>query len=103
MANKIGKKLQIRLTSEDERELGKRYTENTDAYLFYLKGQYYWNKRNLEGMKKSVEFFDRAIHTDPTYALAYAGLADAYIVQGDWNVLLRRRPFQEEGLRHKRL
>jgi TolB-like protein/DNA-binding winged helix-turn-helix (wHTH) protein len=68
-----------------EASTAKRYTTNVDAYQAYLKGRYYWNKRSPEGIKRSVEHFERAISADPNYALAYAGLADSYI-QGIWHV-----------------
>jgi TolB-like protein/DNA-binding winged helix-turn-helix (wHTH) protein len=68
-----------------EASTAKRYTTNVDAYQAYLKGRYYWNKRTPEGIKRSVEHFERAIAADPNYALAYAGLADSYI-QGIWHV-----------------
>src|ERR1035441_5824756 len=52
------------------------------AFRDYLLGRFYWNKRNEEGLLKSVEFFNRAIARDPQYARAYSGLADAYLVLG---------------------
>ena len=54
-------------------------TKNTEAYELYLKGRYHWNKRTEEGLKRSVALFQQAIHLDANYALAYAGLADAYV------------------------
>ncbi|MCK4824613.1 tetratricopeptide repeat protein, partial [bacterium] len=58
----------------------KRYTENIEAFNLYLKGRYFWNKRTEDGLKKGIEYFKQAIEIDPNYALAYAGLADCYIV-----------------------
>lgn len=52
------------------------------AYDCYLRGRFFWNKRTEPGLKKSVEYFQRAIEKDPTYALAYSGLADSYNVLG---------------------
>jgi tetratricopeptide (TPR) repeat protein len=60
-------------------------TGNTKAYLLYLKGRYEWNKRTEAGVKQSIRYFDQATDTDPTYALAYAGLADSYIILGTWD------------------
>jgi tetratricopeptide (TPR) repeat protein len=57
---------------------------NPDAYDAYLKGRYFWNKRTGEGLKKAVDYFDRAIAADPGYAKAYSGLADSYALMGDW-------------------
>jgi tetratricopeptide (TPR) repeat protein len=56
----------------------KSYTANPEAYQDYLKGRYWWNKLTLEGLNKSIEYFQQAIAKDPTYALAYSGLADSY-------------------------
>ena len=63
----------------------KRNTTNADAYEAYLKGRFQWNKRNAEGIKKSIEFYEQAIGFDSGYALAYAGLSESY-VQGIWHV-----------------
>ncbi|MGH9881230.1 MAG: winged helix-turn-helix domain-containing protein, partial [Pyrinomonadaceae bacterium] len=70
--------------SKEQRELlAKRYTRNVDAYHLYLKGRYFWNKRTAEGLQRSLDYFQQAIEIDPTFALAYAGLADAYAL-GAW-------------------
>jgi serine/threonine protein kinase/Tfp pilus assembly protein PilF len=74
----LSEKLRLRLTGEEKKKLGKRYTENTEAYHLYLKGRYFTNKRTTEWIKKGIEHFQQAIDLDPNYALAYAGLADAY-------------------------
>jgi tetratricopeptide (TPR) repeat protein len=57
---------------------------NPDAYEDYLKGRYFWNKRTADGFTKSIDYFNKAIDQDPTYAPAYSGLADAYALSGDW-------------------
>lgn len=56
--------------------------ENSEAYVDYLKGHYFWNQRSPEALQKSIEYFKAAIDKDPSYARAYAGLADAYLVLG---------------------
>jgi non-specific serine/threonine protein kinase len=78
----IFQKLRLRLTAEEQERVAKRYTENTEAYQLYLKGRYYWEKRSEEGFKKGLDYFRLAIDKDPTYALAYAGLADCYLFLG---------------------
>jgi TolB-like protein/Flp pilus assembly protein TadD/predicted Ser/Thr protein kinase len=80
ISREISEKLRVKLTGEDQKRLTKRYTESTDAYQAYLKGRYYWNKRTPEGIRTATEYFQRAIENDPNYALAYAGLADCYVV-----------------------
>ncbi len=78
IAREITGNLRLKLSSTDERRLRKHYTENAEAYQFYLKGLFYWNKRTGDAAKKSVEYFQQAIAKDPNFALAFAGLADAY-------------------------
>src|SRR5579864_6013183 len=80
IARKISQSLRMKLTGEEQKRLGKRYTENSEAYQLYLRGRHYWIKRTVDGMKKGAEYFQRAIDIDPSYALAYAGLADCYIM-----------------------
>jgi tetratricopeptide (TPR) repeat protein len=63
----------------------RRYTKNADAYQNYLQGRFHWNKRTGEGIKKSIEFYEKAIKADANFAPAYAGLAESY-VQGIWHV-----------------
>ena len=78
MAKEISEKLRLRLTGEQTKQLSKRYTENTEAYQLYLKGRYYSNEYTKDGFLKGIEFLNRAIGLDPTYALAYAGLAACF-------------------------
>jgi TolB-like protein/Tfp pilus assembly protein PilF len=74
----ISAKLKVQLTREEKDRLGKRYTDNVQAYQLYLKGRYHWNKYTQSGLRKAIDYFGQAIEIDPTYALAYAGLADSY-------------------------
>ncbi len=75
--------LRIKLTGPAGRSLVTRYTENLQAYHLYLKGRFYWNKRQEEDFYKALGFFEQAIEIDRNYAPAYAGLADAYIMLGE--------------------
>ncbi len=70
--------LTLTLTSRESERLAKRYTENTQAYQLYLKGRYYSSNWTLDGFHKAIGYFNDAIAVDPSYALAYAGLADTY-------------------------
>ena len=81
IAREIVDKLRLKVSGE-EKGLTKHYTENNEAYQLYMRGRYYWNKRNPEAMHKAVEFFQQAIDRDPTFALAYSGLADTYALLG---------------------
>jgi len=78
IANKVAAALALRLGAEEQNHLTKRHTENVEAYHSYLKGRFHWNKRAPQDLRKSIEHFKQAIALDPSYALAYAGLADAY-------------------------
>ncbi len=80
IAREISDKLQSRLSGEEKALSAKRYTEDVEAYQFYLKGRYELNKRTNPG--KAIEYLNKAIERDPTYAQAYAGLADAYASLG---------------------
>ncbi len=84
MARSIAEQIRGTLKPQEQAALGKSRTVNPDAYEAYLKGRYFWNKRTGDGLKKAIEFFNHAIETDPTYAEAYSGLADAYALSGDW-------------------
>jgi TolB-like protein/Tfp pilus assembly protein PilF len=78
ISREISEKLRLRLSGEERSLLTKRYTESTEAYQDYLRGRYHWNRLTEEGLRKGIEYFERAIRVDPNYALAYTGLADSY-------------------------
>ena len=80
IARDVSNKLRQKLNGADTERVSKRGTENAEAYQLYLKGRYHWNKRTIADINKSVEYFQQAIDRDPAYALAYAGLADSYVV-----------------------
>ena len=80
IASEIIEKLRLRLTDTERKRLAKRHTRKTESYQLYLKGRFYWNKRTEEALKRGIEFFKQAIEVDPSYALAYAGIADCYAV-----------------------
>ena len=104
IARDVLSKLQTRLSGADEQKLAKTYTTNSEAYQLYLKGRFYWNKRTAENLKKAMEQFQMAADIDPNYALAYAGLADCYVVSGDYSgapnkeTLPKARAFAERAL-----
>ena len=83
IAKEITAALRLRLTGEDEKRITKTYTVNAEAYQNYLKGRFWWGKRTEEADKKAIEYFQQAVEKDPTYALAYSGLADCYIGLAD--------------------
>lgn len=87
ISKSISEKLRLNLSGEEEKLVTKRRTDSGEAYQEYLKGQFWLNKRSPEGFRKAVEFFNHAIENDPAYALAYAGLADCYALQGTYALL----------------
>lgn len=87
VSKKISQSLRLKLSGEDEEKLAKRYTKDADAYQLYLKGRYFWNKRNEEGFRNGIDYFRRAEEKDPTFALAFSGLADSYALLCDIGVV----------------
>ena len=92
VSRKISQSLRLKLSGEDQEKLAKRYTKDAEAYELYLKGRYFWNKRNEEGFRNGIEYFKRAEEKDPTFALAFSGLADSYALLCDIGVV---RPVDE--------
>ena len=84
IAREVTDKLRLRLSGEEQKQLAKRETTNPEAYQFYLKGRYYWNKRTGENLRKAIEQFQHAADLDPNYALGYVGLADSYLLLEDY-------------------
>jgi serine/threonine protein kinase/tetratricopeptide (TPR) repeat protein len=78
IAQEIAAKLKLKLSSEEQRRLVKRDSTNAEAYQFYLRGRYFWNKRTADGIKQAIEHFQQSIERDPKFALGYVGLADSY-------------------------
>jgi TolB-like protein len=84
IATEILDKLGRRLNGEEKKRATKRYTDDAEAYELYLQGRYHWNKGTIASYKKAIEYFQHAIEKDPKYALAYAGLADSYLLLGSY-------------------
>ncbi|MEE9293346.1 MAG: tetratricopeptide repeat protein [Phycisphaerae bacterium] len=83
VARAIASEIKAAVTPEEEARLASARPVNPEAYEAYLKGRYFWNKRTREGLTKGLEHFQQAIDIDPTYALAYAGVADSWLVLGN--------------------
>jgi TolB-like protein/Flp pilus assembly protein TadD len=90
ISREISEKLRLQLTGADMERMTKHTTEDAEAYQLYLQGRFQWNKRTLDGLQQSIQYFEQAIQKDPKYALAYAGQADAYALLADFNVLPTR-------------
>jgi tetratricopeptide (TPR) repeat protein len=87
IAGEMAGALRRRLTGAEEKRMTRSYTANPEAYQDYLKGRYWWNKATVAGFDKGIEYFQQAIAKDPTYALAYSGLADCYSSLADFGVI----------------
>ncbi len=89
IATTIADRLKVKLVRGSEEALVKPPTENLEAYQLYLKGRHLWNRRNKAGLEQAVEYFQQAIEQDSEFALAYSGLADAYLLLGSYGHLSR--------------
>jgi TolB-like protein/Flp pilus assembly protein TadD len=78
IAREISDKLRLQLTGAEQKRLTKRYTDNVAAYQAYLQGRYQLYRYTRDGLNRGIEFMNRAIELEPNYALAYAGIAEAY-------------------------
>jgi eukaryotic-like serine/threonine-protein kinase len=83
VAQAIADEIRIKLTPEEQARIKTTHKVNPEAFDAYLKGRHYWEERTEEGLNKSLEYFTKAIEEDPTYARAYAGLADSYATLGN--------------------
>src|SRR5947207_4712415 len=82
IATAIAETLQAKLTGAEQKAIAKRPTANPEAYERYRTGRFFWNKRTGADLQASLQYFDQAIVKDPNYALAYAGLAESYVLLG---------------------
>ncbi len=84
ISQKVANALTINLTGDEQKQFLRPFTENSEAYQLYMKGRFFSSKRTVEGVKKSIEYYQQAIEADPKYALAYTGLADSYTLAGSY-------------------
>src|SRR6266481_4495784 len=85
IAKTIADTLQAKLTGSEKNAISKKPTENPAAHELYLQGRYFWSKRSAANLRKSIDYFNQAIAQDPNYALAYAGVAQAWMVLPAYN------------------
>jgi len=83
IAQAIADRIRAEVTPDERAKLSAARRVDPQVYELYLRGRYYWNKRDPEGLKKSMEYFQRAVDEDPNFALGYVGLADTYNVLSD--------------------
>jgi TolB-like protein/DNA-binding winged helix-turn-helix (wHTH) protein/Flp pilus assembly protein TadD len=84
VAQAIADQIRISLNPQEQAALKNVKVVNPEAYVSYLKGRYFWNKRTAESLKVALAYFNQAIEEEPKYAQAYSGLADTYALLGDW-------------------
>jgi serine/threonine protein kinase/tetratricopeptide (TPR) repeat protein len=87
ISNEISGKLRLQLTRAEKKRLIRRHTRDPEAYRLYLQGRHHWNRWTEEGFHKAIGYFQQAVEKDPSYALAYTGLAESYVLLG-WNSYL---------------
>jgi len=93
ISDQVARSLALNLTPADQTNLTKQYTRNVDAYHSYLLGRHFVNKRTDEGIRRAIEYFKDAIDRDPLYAMAYAGLAEAYTLSSYFSAVPPRDAF----------
>ena len=84
IAGDLAAKIRSKLSRSEKRQITKQSTQNPEAFELYLKGRYFWNERTAADLKTSISYFNQAIAMDPSYALAYSALADAYSVLSNY-------------------
>jgi TolB-like protein/DNA-binding winged helix-turn-helix (wHTH) protein len=106
IAREVATQIKAKVTPQEQTRLAGSRPVNPEAHELYLKGRYYWNKRTPEALTKGLEYFQQAIEKDPTYAPAYAGVADSYAMlgAGDYRVLPPKEAYPKaEGAARKAL
>ncbi len=84
IAARVAEALKVRLLENEAAKINRKPTENTEAYMLYLKGRQYWNKRSESAVRRAIEYFQLAIDGDPNFALAFVGIADCWSVIESW-------------------
>jgi DNA-binding winged helix-turn-helix (wHTH) protein/TolB-like protein/Tfp pilus assembly protein PilF len=87
ISEQVARTLAMKLSGEEKESLTKHYTSDPEAYQLYLKGRYFLNRSTDQEFRKSIEYFQKAVNKDPNFALAYAGLADAYAQLGSFSLV----------------
>lgn len=103
ISEKVAHALAVKFQGQEQRELTRHYTDNIEAYRDYIQGRYYEFQFTPGGLNQALWEFDRAIELDPSYALAYAGLADAYTTASDWVLAPREALPKAESAARKAL
>jgi len=97
VAQAIADEIRAKVTPQERSHLANTRPVNPEAYEFYLKGRYEWNKRTEDGLRRGIEFFQQAINLAPAYALPYAGMSDCYTALASNSHVAGRVPREEVG------
>jgi adenylate cyclase len=95
IAERVAEALKVQLLRENRKLIEEKAPEDIGAYVLYLRGRYYWNKRTKEDLEKAVSYFGEAIQKDPNYALAHTGMADCYTLMGRHLYLPAKEAFEK--------
>jgi serine/threonine-protein kinase len=95
IAKAIAGAVEVQLTDQEEAQLASVRNVDAETYQLYLKGRYHWNERTEEGISKAIEYFKQAVAKDSNYAVAYAGLADCYVVEPAYYMALPNKAYQQ--------
>jgi tetratricopeptide (TPR) repeat protein len=95
IAKTIADTLQAKLTGAEKQLISSQPTSDTTAYELYLKGRLLWSKRGGENLRQAIAFYEQAIARDPNYALAYSGLAEAYVILPVYTAVAPREAFSK--------
>ena len=102
ISEKVANSLSLELNPEERDKLKHRYTENIEAYQLYNKGRFFWNNRSSEDLRKSIAFYEQAIAKDENYALAFAGLAESYVLLQLFSQSQEKELFRKPSKRRKK-
>lgn len=95
ISDQVVSALRFKISPQEQEILAKRETSNDEAFRLYLQGRFFWNKRNLESLKKSIGFYEQSLGKDAAYAMAYVGLADSYQLLGEYNGMPIKEAFEK--------
>jgi DNA-binding winged helix-turn-helix (wHTH) protein/TolB-like protein len=98
VAEQVSRMLRLQLTTDEQQQLAKHYTHNTEAYQLYSMGRYFLNKTTKASLEKAIRYFQQAIDQDRSYALAQAGIAEAHILLGLFNFLPQAEAYKKSEI-----
>jgi adenylate cyclase len=95
VAEKIAMSLKMNISHAEHEQMQKKATTSLKAYDLNLKGRYHLNKRMPDDLNKGITYFIKALEIDPEYAVAYSGLADSYMILGNYDLLIPKEAFEK--------